>query len=455
MSDELLRDRRQILRMALAFGAGALMPRFAAGRGVVARGRVRSGGRGLEGVAVTDGLSVVRTDPTGHFEIPTTKRRRFLSACVPKGFAIPREGGVAGCFRPIAERPVCFDLDPLGAPDDRHAFLAIADPQPADAAQAAMFRDAVPDMAATVGSLGVPAFAMTCGDIVGDAPTLYAAHERSVEGIGAPVLHLAGNHDDPRLVRRFGPDRYSFDRGAVHYVVLDNVRRHRSSYEGRIGSEQLAWLAADLGHVEPGRPVVVFAHIPLLGTFHERNGRSPQPWNTTADREALARLLEPYRARFVAGHMHEHEHARLGAIREHIVGAICGAWWQGLVNLDGTPNGYAVFEVKGESFRWRYKPTGSAERLRLYPRGPDGCVVANVWDWDPDWQVTWFEEGGARGPMERFQDTDPLLAREGPHATSHLFRARPAPSTRSVRVEARDPWGAVHVAAVDPREPRC
>lgn len=447
MSEEPLQDRRRFLRAALALGAAAVLSRGAP-RSVLARGRVRGGGRGLEGVAVTDGVSVVRTDPEGGFEIPTDTGHPFLSVCVPSGYEL------AGGFQPLTGRPVWFDLEPLHANDERHAFLALADPQPTDAAQAALFRDAVPDMAATVRSLGgVPAFAITCGDIVGDAPHLYPAHEESVAGIGAPVLHLAGNHDDPRLAHRFGPARYSFDRGAVHYVVLDNVRRRAGGYEGRVGKDQLRWLRADLAAVEPGRPVVVFAHIPLLGTLDERHGRSPTPWNTTADRDAVARLLAPYRARFVAGHMHEHEHARVGRIREHILGAVCGAWWNGPVNLDGTPNGYSVFEVSGESFRWRHKATGSEERLRLYSRGPDGCVIANVWDWDPDWQVSWFEEGGPRGPMERFLGMDPLRAhaRAEHHATGHLFRARPRASTRAVRVEARDPWGAVHAATVDPR----
>lgn len=429
--------RLQFLWSALAFGACAAWPRPP--RFVGARGRVRGGGRGLGGVAVTDGRSVARTDAEGYFEIQADAGSRFLSVRVPSGY------GLNGMFRPIAGSPVCFDLEPLPVPDERHAFLVLADPQPANAAQAALFREAVPDMAATVRSLGVPVFAMVCGDIVGDAPELYAAHAETVAGIGAPVLHLPGNHDDPRLARRFGPERFSFDRGAVHYVVLDNVRRRAGGYEGRIGRDQLAWLAADLAGVEPGRPVVVFAHIPLRGTRGDRHGRSPEPWNSTTDRDALARLLEPYRARFIAGHMHEHEHARVGAIREHIVGAVCGAWWNGPVNLDGTPNGYSVFEASGESLRWRHKATGLGERLRVYPRGPDGCVVANVWDYDPDWQVTWCDERGRRGPMERFTGMDPLRARMGAerHLTGHLFRAPAAPS---LRIEARDPWGGVHAA---------
>jgi hypothetical protein len=58
--------------------------------------------------------------------------------------------------------------------------------------------------------------------------------------------------------------------------------------------------------------------------------------------------------------------------------------------------------------------------------------------------------------MERFTGVDPLRERMSAerHATAHLFRARPSPGARRVRVEARDPWGGVHVAEVDPREPR-
>jgi hypothetical protein len=80
--------------------------------------------------------------------------------------------------------------------------------------------------------------------------------------------------------------------------------------------------------------------------------------------------------------------------------AVCGAWWSGPICADGTPSGYVVYEVDGESLRWRYQATGEAEDhgLRVYPTGADpaapGEVVANVWDWDPEWRVTWLEGEG-------------------------------------------------------------
>jgi len=39
---------------------------------------------------------------------------------------------------------------------------------------------------------------------------------------------------------------------------------------------------------------------------------------------------------------------------------VCGAWWSGDVCWDGAPNGYGVYDVRGEEVRWRYKGTGLA-----------------------------------------------------------------------------------------------
>ena len=193
-----------------------------------------------------------------------------------------------------------------------------------------------------------------------------------------PFVQVVGNHDlnfqapgDPGSTatyrRHFGPEYFSFDRGAVHYVVLDDVYwpgtdgfgQETDDYLGHIDATQLRWLEQDLALVEEGRPVVVFTHIPPLSTAYERRGEaSPSVRGMIINREALYELLDPFDAHIVTGHVHENEHRYEAGPHEHVVGAVCGAWWTGPVCYDGTPRGYAVYEVNGSSVRWRYKSTG-------------------------------------------------------------------------------------------------
>jgi hypothetical protein len=401
---------------------------------------------------------------------------------------VPRSAtGTALLHRPLAadargEMRASFALEHLPEGDERHAFLVLADPQTQTAQEMARFHaETVPDVRATLAALGGrDAFGVACGDIMYDDLALYPEYERAVLAMGAPFFQVVGNHDlvftertsegaTKTFERHFGPPYYSFDRGRVHYVVLDDVFWHGAGYLGYLPEAQLRWLAADLARVEPGAPVVVFTHIPVLGAEHVRLGeRSPRHGSAITNREALFRLLEPFAAHVIVGHMHETEHLRHGTVREHVAGAACGAWWSGDVCHDGAPNGYAVYEVDGEALRWRYKGTGldASVQLRAYAHGADpGApdeIVANVWDWDPAWRVVWYEDGERRGAMSRRTGRDPLSValHAGPDRpaaprswvepvpTAHLFYAPASRTARDVRVEATDPWGRTYSATV-------
>jgi hypothetical protein len=60
----------------------------------------------------------------------------------------------------------------------------------------------------------------------------------------------------------------------------------------------------------------------------------------------------------MSGHAHVNEKWEEGNIIEHNHGAVCGAWWTGPVCSEGTPAGYAVYEVNGSEISWYYKSTG-------------------------------------------------------------------------------------------------
>jgi hypothetical protein len=452
------------------------------------RGIVRAQGRGIAGVALSDGLRVAQTGGDGRFELVTEMDREFLSLSLPAGYTLPTSAtGTARLHRPITadsrgEMSAAFDLAPLpdGRSDRRHACLLLADVQTQDADEMRWFHEqAVPDVRATAVQLGRETFGIACGDIMFDNLQFYPEYERGVKAMGVPFFQVVGNHDldfDGRtdeastatFARHFGPGHYSFERGEVHYVVLDDVFWHGTGYFGYLDAHQLTWLAADLARIERGRTVIVALHIPVLGTQHLREGeRRAGASNTVNNREALYRLLEPYKAHILSGHMHEHEHLFEQGTHELVSGTVCGAWWSGPICGDGTPNGYTVLEVDGANVTWRYKCTGQPveHQMRVYRRGADPQapteIVANVWDWDPEWTVTWYESGERRGAMARRVGHDPLSIElhtgptlpprrpwVDPYPTGHLFYAPVAADARGLRIEARDRFGRTYTADV-------
>jgi len=447
---------------------------------------VTGGGRGLGRVAISDGLSVVDSDADGYFELVTMSHRSFVWASVPSSYSIPQNStGTAAFYRPIAaargsELDVHFELEPLSRSDEHHAALLLADIQAQDEDEIRWYQEqTVPDVKALTADLGIETIGIACGDIVYDRPNLYPGFESGVQGMGIPFFQVLGNHDMDQSAftdamstetfsRHFGPPYYSFNRGAVHYVVLDDVFWAVVGYSGYLTQDQLTWLAADLSRVEPGSTVVVSAHIPVLGSRHLRIGQSsPGPSISVTNRQALYDLLAPFNAHILTGHTHENEHVFEAGTHEHVSAAVCGAWWSGPICSDGSPSGYSVYEFRGEEVSWRYKATGHPfdYQIRAYPRGsvpgaPDE-IVANVWDWDPEWTVVWYEGGDRKGEMARRVGLDPqsVELHTGPELpsrrtwvepvpTRHLFFAPVSAGASEVRVEATDRFGRTYSTTV-------
>jgi len=184
---------------------------------------------------------------------------------------------------------VRFDLQLLERSDEERAFLMLADPQTGvEDEMKELHAQAVPDVWETVRALGdQPMFGG--GDLVFDNLSLFSGYGRAVQKMDIPFVQVVGNHDlnfdapaDPGSTatyrRHFGPEYYSFDRGAVHYVVLDDVYwpgsdgfgNTNDDYLGHLDAMQLAWLEQDLDLVEAGRTAIVLAHIPPLSSESTR-----------------------------------------------------------------------------------------------------------------------------------------------------------------------------------------
>ena len=451
------------------------------------RGIVQSSGQGLIDVAVTDGINVTRTATDGTFELITDSATPFVYITTPGGYEIGRnDTGTARFYQPISanvegEAEAVFELQQRPDRNTNHAFLVWADTQTQNQFETGLLHEqTVPDALKLVQELGEQdMFGVGCGDIMFDDLTLYPEYERAVQLLDIPFFQVVGNHDldmesatdggsTRTFMQHFGPPYYSFDRGLVHYVVLDDVLWHSRGYIGYLDDVQLNWLAQDLAGIEPGRPVVVFAHIPGLSTRYSRNGESNASISSSiTNRDRLYQLLEPYQAHLISGHTHENEHVFEGGIHEHIHGAVCGAWWSGPICYDGTPNGYGVYEIRGEQVTWQYKSTGydRSYQMRVYDPGADSTapdeIVANIWDADPNWEIVWFEDGIRKGLMSNRLGKDPMSVKmhTGPDAperrtwvepviTNHLFYAPVSPDAKEIRVVATDRFDRTYVTAI-------
>ena len=495
-------SRRQFIRTAAIGSAALVLPWGANGdpyaplperilrprNPVRIRGVVKAGRRGLANVAVSDGETIVSTNGNGSFELISSGHQPFVHVSMPSGYEIPKsQTGTANMFYPIVpnakgEMRAEFDLMKMDGSDENHAFIVFADPQTQDEYEMNLFQtETIPDSIKTIAALGDRSvFGVSCGDIMFDHLELYPEYEKGVKQTNVPFFQVVGNHDmnykgavdeasTETFSSFFGPTYYSFDRGEIHYVVLDNVFWNGAGYLGYLNGTQLNWLQADLARVEKGKTVVVFNHIPVLCSQYKRQGEgSPSPSVSVTNREAFYRLLEPFNAHIISGHTHEQEHVFEHGTHEHVLGAACGAWWSGPICFDGTPNGYGVFEADGSELKWRHKGTGHPDdyQIRVYRRGIDPSapneIVANVWDWDPEWKVVWYENGQRKGEMSRRIGLDPLSVElhtgadlpprrtwVEPMKTSHIFYAPVSEGVTDVRVEATDRFGRVYSATME------
>jgi 3',5'-cyclic AMP phosphodiesterase CpdA len=156
-----------------------------------------------------------------------------------------------------------------------------------------------------------PALMIHTGDITHlSKPAEFDLAQQLFAGLRTSEMHtVPGEHDttDATVTEyfdRFGKnsDRkgyYSFDHAGVHFVALVNVLQFKPGGLGTLGTEQLAWVAADLKGRTSSTPVVVFAHMPLW-TIYE-----PWGWGTGDAPQLMEELRRFGSVTVLNGHIHQ------------------------------------------------------------------------------------------------------------------------------------------------------
>ncbi len=223
-------------------------------------------GSRLGGVSVSNGREIVQTDKFGRYEIPCRPENRFVFITVPAGYAAvdrfyidlkttdnfdfalqhhPKSGDASFSFVQITDLHTTVDNRVLVEQD-----LAQIHREVGDRAQ----------------------FIVASGDLTdGGQREEYKTYLGAIAKSELPVYHAVGNHDDraekwgTNFMDSLGPMYYSFDYGALHFVVYDGRRRRRTD-----STDQECWMRADLELQPPDKPVVIINHYPWGSEFYDQ-----------------------------------------------------------------------------------------------------------------------------------------------------------------------------------------
>lgn len=446
------------------------------------KGIVASQGQGIEGVVVSDGYEVTTTDSDGIYYLASNKKNGYVFISVPANYEVANDKSLPQFFKRLnggngVERK---DFALSKTNNTKHVVLAMADWHLANRNEdlnqfKELFLPEINETIANYEAKGIKVYGLTLGDLAWDSfwyKNDFALPEylEYMNMINCTVFNVMGNHDnDPYgngdweaalpYKNILAPNYYSFNLGDVHYVVLDDIEYiNEGASEGVIGNrkyngviveEQMEWIKKDLATIkDKNKPLVVALHIPVY-SFPKLKADGTQEHTVRLDNgdELVALLKEFDNVHILSGHTHvnfvieDNEN-----IMEHNTAAVCATWWwTGKENYasnhickDGSPGGYAVWEIDGHDMKWYYKSAGYekdyqfrtydlntihlttekyapkadkdqfAEYADVYAKPNNkNEVLINVWGYDPKWTVS-VEEDGKPLEVKRVEAKDPL-----------------------------------------------
>src|SRR5688500_16353334 len=79
--------------------------------GVNLTGKILAGGKGIPGVAVTDGINVTLTDSKGNYALSSNGTAEFVYISIPRGYEFTNEKGITRFYKKIASQNGRFKAD--------------------------------------------------------------------------------------------------------------------------------------------------------------------------------------------------------------------------------------------------------------------------------------------------------------------------------------------------------
>ena len=459
-------------KLALALAAFILFASVSQARKV--SGTVMCGPEFMEGVVVTDGENFTTTNFKGKFTFNIKDDAQFVYLVTPAGYVADWTSGVPAFYQPAAGKSKFeFNLQKTaGGPD--YNIIAIADPQMYSPEHFAMFEGApIADLTATAKGLTGLTVGVSLGDISWDEVKRLPDYKGAIAKVGVPFYPVIGNHDhspygeteldgSAQYRELMGPENYAFFIGKDVVIVIDNIiykngERPQCGYADHV----LSWVRGVLPYVPAGAEIYIAQHAPTV------TGRGK-----IAKAEHLLGMLRGRKVTFLSGHSHENDNIAIEKnITEHNVAAICAGWWDTEACPDGSPKGYKVFTKFGGKLSWYYKPVGKSKKhiaeafslgqTQMHPNS----IVVNVWDWDPQWQVEWYEDGIPMGKMDPVDEisiafTEQMAAAYRSYGqeipdwkrgglSGHHFAATPSRYAKNVMISVHGRFGQKWTQTID------
>ncbi len=408
-------------------------------------GRVAdSNGEPLVGAVVSDGYTAVATDSDGKYSFVRNPAAAYVFVSVPEDCEVPLRQGQPCFYRKLDDKRTSYDFEfeRMKKVENEFNLFFIGDPQCQNTHHVDRLRtEGIPDLKDYAKKQKHPNYAITLGDIgytEGGRNTNYLfpiiREEMASDKTGMPVFQTAGNHDfefaygavdefSPTVTLRrnrmfeavFGPLDYSWNRGQVHFVTMNDVRfdnlEKANKYSCGFSDEQLEWLRQDLAFVPKDKMVVLCVHIPIAtkSLSGMKTEETKHAFQNVLD--ALDLLGEFENAMVFSGHTHTNfKNTLKHGIREFTVGAMSGCWWWSRNCADGSPNGYLVCHFEGNRLADHlYKGLGFSDKyqMRIYrgdavfggpyeefrlQHGHDALLI-NIFNYDETWKVQVYEDG--------------------------------------------------------------
>lgn len=204
-----------------------------------------------------------------------------------------------------------------------------------------------------------------------------------------PRAHVIGNHDffgrlqdraqvtgqEPEFLRGWFLQNFGYSRtyqairqGGWKFLLLDSFTLlPRSRYLNRLEPTQWDWLVGELQNTDPGTPVAVVTHAPILSAtaLCERQaqvsdeGLTVKPTRVHVDHRQMLELFarHPNVRLCLHGHLHQYGRTEFDGITHICSGAVSGEKWQGWRGQ--TPEGYGIVDLHPDGrFDYRYQTYG-------------------------------------------------------------------------------------------------
>ena len=333
-----------------------------------------AGVSGAEGLSVTDGYSVVKTDAEGVYRLKPNTHAVFIYITRPAGHDVQGHW-----YKPLAAS-VDFDVEPADVDEDGYIFVHVTDTHvsqnPRSLAGLSRF---VREINALTPQ---PRFVVNSGDLLNlhkallNSPEAGQADFRKYVGImnhlDMPHYNVSGDHTDssyrlkqfprgdhrcgkPLYWEHLGPHFFSFEYGKIHFVSVD-FGYHLGLRQILVNGKNLEyptnevqpmhaeWMRQDMRHRAPGTFVVTTSEADL-------GDHCPD----------FARMAEQHDVRLqLVGDIHVVSH-KTRSVPYRTGGALAGCWWNPKAKQlcpDLSPQGYLIYRVVGDKMEQFYKGLG-------------------------------------------------------------------------------------------------